>query len=160
MKRIEAADRPFIPAEAVTLEQRLHDIEIARNAGHLVLECGPPALDGHQILTLNPEGGSDGHYWFDWRESHSVAGTDTQHRISTGHISGIAYEGVKRRQGWLRRYEDLNIAPEEISAGDVIAFRIGEEVFSSQPVREISVEPALAVAKNRLRVPELAISAE
>jgi hypothetical protein len=160
MKRTEMVEKPSLPAIAVTYEQKLQGIEAARQAGHLVLECGPPALDGHQMLTFNPEDASDTHFWFDWREPYRIEGTDTQHRISSGHISGIAYEGAKRRQGWLRRYARLDIPVEEVSSGDSVALRIGDELFFSDSVRQVVAEPELAVATRRLQVPELAISTE
>lgn len=158
MKR-KSSERRDIAAKAITYEQRNDAIETARNAGYRLLECGPMLLN-RQVIALNPADAKDVHLWFDWM-TWEGSGEQRQLLPCHGYIEEeIAYEGVRRRHGLLRRYAELDIAPEEVSTGDRIALKIGEKVFSSQAVCEISAEPGLVAVENKLHLPQLAISAE
>jgi|GEM_PF-3786522 len=157
--RRKSAERQAVAAKAITYEQRDQTIEAARSAGYLIFECGPLLL-ARQIVALNQADAADTHVWFDWM-TWEGSGEQAQFLLYHGYIDEkITYGGARRRQGWLRRYAELDLAPEEISTGDRIALQIGEEVFPSRPVRQISGEPGLVVAENRLHIPQLVLSAE
>lgn len=157
--RRKSAERRTIAAKAITYEQRDRTIEAARNAGYLMFECGPLLLN-RQVIALNPADSTDTHLWFDWM---TWAGSGEQRQLLPYHgyiDEEITYEGVRRRRGPLRHYVELDVAPEGVSKGDRVALRIGEEVFSSQSVCEISAEPGHVTVENKLRLPQLALSAE
>ena len=143
----------------VDLAHRALGIEEALSLGHVVVECGPEVLSGHQVWALNPRDANGVRLWFDWVKPVGEKGNESY--ITTNFVDeGISYEGVKRRQGLLRRYARLDTLPEEISGGDLIEVRVGREVFSSQLVREVVTDPELVAAKKRLHIPRLAMSAE
>jgi hypothetical protein len=148
-----------IPAREVSIDYRDAAIDEAQKVGNIVLQCGTAALDGHQILILNPTDTEDSTFLFDWSTSQDVDGA-SQQRFATGCISQVAYEGVKRRQGRLTRRTYLEVPTEEIAAGDRVIVRIGDERFYTEKVRAIKAQAVEETGTVPAAAAQLVLSAE